>query len=158
MSWHYSRLHRFRFIKDFYRKYAPLSNYLLNRQHLSDMGKTRCSESHECSKEELNFHSIPAIQTVISSSYFEEHNPIASIDDDSAPITFEISGSSDDFTDLSSIYYEPTFKVVKGNGSDLTDEDVGPINNLLHSHIQQIDVYLNGVNICPPSGEYNYKA
>ena len=124
------------------------------------MAKKACSEAHECSKEELNFHSIPATQTVIHGSYFEEHNPIASISDDSAPIIFMISGSSDDFTDLSSIYYQPTFRIFNADGkTDLVAADeVGPLNLLLHSHIQQIDVSLNGVNICPPSGEYRYKA
>ena len=103
------------------------------------MGKTSCSEAHECSKEELNFHSIPAIQSVISTSYFEEHNPIASIDDDSAPITFEISGASEDFTDLSSIYYEPVFKILTADGKALAATDkVGPLNLLLHSHIQKL--------------------
>ena len=123
------------------------------------MGKSTCSEAHECGKEELNFHSLPATQSVISNSYIEEHNPIASIDDDSAPITFEISGSSDDFTDLSSIYYEPTFKILKADGKVLVAADkVGPMNLLLHSHIQQIDVYLNNVNISSPSVDYKYKA
>ena len=116
--------------------------------------------SCECTKAELDLFTIPPTQTAIERSYFVEHRPLTTVGD-GGPIEFIITGSGDEYTDLSETYLQITAKIVKPNGSNLeqnatsstsgtetiktegVDAEVGPVNNWLHSLFSQVDVSLN---------------
>ena len=107
-----------------------------------------------CGKSELELFSIPPTQTAIESSQWVEYRPITTLSD-SSPIEFVITGSGEEYADLSESYLQVTAKILKANGGDLVqtkssdgtvtrdDADVGPVNLWLHSLFSQVDVSLN---------------
>ena len=131
--------------------------------------------SCECTKAELDLFSIPPTQTAIERSYFVEHRPLTTVDD-GGPIEFIITGSGDEYTDLSETYLQITAKIVKPDGSKLqqsststtnggqkttvpgVDEGIAPVNNWLHSLFSQVDVSLNERLITPSTNTYPYRA
>ena len=107
-----------------------------------------------CGKSELELFSIPPTQTAIESLQWVEYRPITTLSD-SSPIKFVITGSGEEYVDLSDSYLQVTAKILKPNGGNLVqtkgsdgavtgdDADVGPINLWLHSLFSQVDVSLN---------------
>jgi len=61
------------------------------------------SQSCECFKSELDLFAVPPTQTSIESGTWIEHNSIASISH-GLPIEFVITGSGQDYIDLSNTY------------------------------------------------------
>lgn len=115
-------------------------------------------DSHACAKSELDLFLIPPTQTAIEKGYFVEYHPIGNIRD-GVPVEFSISGSGEDYFDLSSSYLYVKAKIVKGDGTDLTDKDhVAPVNLFLHSLFSQVDVSLNERAISSSSNMYPYRA
>lgn len=116
------------------------------------------SQSQECVKSELDLFSTPPTQTSIESGYWTEYHPVASLDT-GGPIEFAISGSSEDYIDLAQSQVYVKLKITKGDGGNLdNDENVGPINLLLHSLFSQVDVSLNDKLISQPTNTYAYRA
>ena len=123
--------------------------------------------SCECGKSELDLFSLPPTQTTIESSQSIEYRPIATLTDDS-PIEFLISGSADEYVDLSETYVRLTVRLKKSNGADLVTKDeaeawgadkiIGPVNNWLHSLFCQVDMDLNGVLTTSSTNTYPYRA
>jgi len=115
--------------------------------------------SCECAKSELDLFSVPPTQTSIETGSFVECRSIASLDNNAAPIEFDVSSSGEDYMDLANSYLHIKVKIVKENGNDLAVTDgVGPVNNLLHSLFSQVDVSLNGTSITKSSDSYPYRA
>lgn len=74
------------------------------------------------------------------------------------PITFDLVASSDLFLDPS-IICKVWFKVTNPDGSTIgNDAPVAPINNLLHSMWNKVEVVLSGKEISPSNGSYMYSA
>ena len=74
------------------------------------------------------------------------------------PMEFIIQ-ALDDFVDLSRSYFTMELRLKKSTNDDLVaNEKLWPVNNLAHSIIKQIDLYLNGTLISPQSDTYHYKA
>ena len=123
--------------------------------------------SCECTKSELDLFNVPATQTAIESSQWVEHRPLTSLSD-SAPIEFVITGSGEEYVDLSETYLQVTAQVTKPDGSDLAtknqdgtdgaDIGIGPVNNWLHSLFSQVDLSLNGRLITPSTNTYPFRA
>ena len=123
--------------------------------------------SCECTKSELDLFNVPATQTAVESSQWVEHRPLTSLTD-SAPIEFVITGSGEEYVDLSETYLQVTAQVTKPDGSDLVtknqdgtdgvDIGIGPVNNWLHSLFSQVDLSLNGRLITPSTNTYPFRA
>ncbi|XP_071579508.1 uncharacterized protein F54H12.2-like [Temnothorax nylanderi] len=126
------------------------------------------THSSECLKSELNFFSLPPTQTSIKSSQWIYYKPITSLGDD-APIEFVIPGHGEDYLDLTHTMLSLRIRVetsplAGGGGDDRTPapggivSKVGPVNYLLHSMFNQIDVYFNQKLVLPPNNAYAYRA
>ena len=111
-----------------------------------------------CSKSELVYDQLPPVQTAIVDDYTVYCGPKSVIDGD-APLTFEITGSSDDYVDVSSISLRIKVKVLKENGDVLSEKDnVGPVNLFLHSLFSQLDVTLGDTLISQSTNTYAYRS
>ena len=122
-----------------------------------------------CGKSELELFSVPPTQTAIESSQWVEYRPITTLSD-SSPIEFVITGSGEEYVDLSETYLQVTASITKTNGEDLEqtrntdgtvtggDAGVGPVNLWLHSLFSQVDVSLNERLVTPSMNTYPYRA
>ncbi|XP_071579482.1 uncharacterized protein F54H12.2-like [Temnothorax nylanderi] len=126
------------------------------------------THSSECLKSELDFFSLPPTQTSIESSQWIYYKPITSLGDD-APIEFVIPGHGEDYLDLTHTMLSLRIRVetsplAGGGGDGQTNTPggpafkVGPVNHLLHSMFNQIDVYFNQKLVSPPNNAYAYRA
>ena len=103
----------------------------------------------------LNLFFKPPIQTSIVKVDYVEVRPTSSLDDDSI-IEFVISGSGTDYLDLGNVFIKVKVCVINPNNDNgyVNPNLVAPINNLLHSLFNKIDVMLNGKTVC--SSDYHY--
>ena len=102
--------------------------------------------------------SVPPTQTSIEASSYGEYHPLTSLVDGST-IEFEVSGTGEDYLDLSNSYLHIKAKVTNNDGTNLAaDEAVAPVNNMLHSMFSQVDVFLNGTQITSSTNTYAYRA
>lgn len=116
------------------------------------------SNSCECTKSELDLFSIPPTQTSIEKGDWVQYKPLAALTDDS-PIEFVIPGIGDEYIDLSHTMLNVQAKILQSNGLPLGDTDnVGPVNNWLHSLFTQVDVYLNQRLISTTGNTYAYRS
>ena len=92
----------------------------------------------------LDLFSKPALQTSIVKGSWVEVRPTNALDDGGA-IDFEISGSGTDYLDLANTFIKAKVRVISANGVAYDNDDmVAPVNNLLHSMFNKVDVTLNG--------------
>ena len=122
-----------------------------------------------CGKSELELFAVPPTQTAITSSQWVEHRPITSLTD-TGPIEFAITGSGEEYIDLSETYLQVTAKIVQPTGGSLqqtagengtvtgADAGVGPVNLWPHSLFSQVDVSLNERLVTPSMNTYPYRA
>ncbi|KFM63148.1 hypothetical protein X975_23585, partial [Stegodyphus mimosarum] len=76
-----------------------------------------------------------------------------------SPIEFHVSGTGEDYLDLSQTQLFLKVKVVMSDGSLLKDgEKVGPVNLFMHSLFSQVDVTLNERLISSSNNTYPYRA
>jgi len=121
------------------------------------------THSSECLKSELDLFSLPPTQTSIESSQWIYYKPVTSLADD-APIEFVIPGHGEDYLDLTHTILSLRIRVETPpmpGGSLATPASavkVGPVNHLLHSMFNQIDVYFNQKLVSPPNNAYAYRA
>ncbi|KMQ82657.1 hypothetical protein RF55_22253 [Lasius niger] len=114
--------------------------------------------SPECAKSELELFTLPPTQTVIERRQWVEFHPLANVSDGS-PVEFNVSGSGDEYLDLSQTQLYVKVKILKSDGKPLTAEDkVGPVNLLLHSLWSQVDISLNERLISSSNNTYPYRA
>lgn len=123
------------------------------------------THSNECLKSELDLFSLPPTQTSIESSQWIYYKPVTSLADD-APIEFVIPGHGEDYLDLTHTMLSLRIRVESpavAEAGTSTDDNarlnkVGPVNHLLHSMFNQIDVYFNQKLVSPPNNAYAYRA
>ena len=115
------------------------------------------AQSQQCLRTELDLFSVPPTQTSIDGSQWVEHNPVSTISA-SAPIEFVVSGSGEDYLDLSNTLLEVRAKITADGSPTTADVPVAPVNNVLHSMFSQLDVSLNDVNVSSASTTYPYRA
>lgn len=112
----------------------------------------------ECLHSGLDLFSVPPTQTAVEEGQFIEMFPLAALAH-GAPIEFMISGTTEEYVDLSNTFIHVTAKVTKADGSRLQpNEEVGPVNLYLHSLFSQVDISLNDTVITPSENTYPYKA
>ncbi|XP_063951992.1 uncharacterized protein F54H12.2-like [Lytechinus pictus] len=115
-------------------------------------------KSDICCKSELDIFSVPYTQMSIVKGPWIEYHPVSNITD-SGPIEFNLSGTSEEYMDLSQTMVHVLVKVVNPDNTDLAeDAPVGPINLLLPSLFSQIDVKLNETLVSQPSNTNAYRA
>ncbi|KYN23136.1 hypothetical protein ALC57_04439 [Trachymyrmex cornetzi] len=100
------------------------------------------THSSECIKSELDFFSLPPTQTSIESSQWIYYKPVTSLTDDS-PIEFVIPDHGEDYLDLTHTMLSLRIRVESERGAAADVAKVEPVNHLLHSMFNQIDVYFN---------------
>jgi len=108
-------------------------------------------QSYECSKTELDLFEVPPTQVSFEAARIVEYYPISVIDN--GPIEFFISGSSDEYIDLSQ-----TFLYIKARVDNDANKTHSPANNLLHSMFNQVDVSLNETLVTASVNTYPYRA
>jgi hypothetical protein len=112
-------------------------------------------DSPECAKK---LFSLPPTQTVIERGQWVEFHPLANVSEGS-PVEFNVSGSGDDYLDLSQTQLYVKAKILKSDGKPITDEiKVGPVNLFLHSMFSQVDISLNERIISSSNNTYPYRA
>ncbi|GFW91765.1 uncharacterized protein F54H12.2 [Trichonephila clavipes] len=100
-------------------------------------------DSPECVKSELELFNLPGTQTVIQDWQWKQFHPLSNVFDN-APVEFHISGSAEDYIDLSQTQLYVKAKIVKVDNTSITKDDtIGPVNLFLHSLFSQVDVSLN---------------
>lgn len=125
-------------------------------------------DSPECAKSELNLFTLPPTQTVIEKGHWVQYHPIAN-SSDGGPVEFLISGSGEDYIDLSETRIYVKAKIVSSEGKDLkvnaaeaggrtVENKVGPVNLFLHSLFSQVDVSLNERVVSSSDNTYAYRA
>ena len=115
-------------------------------------------DSYACSKTELDLFLVPPTQTAIEKGHFVEFHPLSNIKDGS-PVEFNISGSGEDYIDLSSSHIYVKVKILQSDGTPLPDKEaVAPTNLFLHSLFSQVDVSLNERVISSSTNNYSYRA
>ena len=114
--------------------------------------------SSECMKTELDLFSVPDTQLSVESSAYGEYYPITSLNDGST-IEFELTGTGEDYVDLTNTYLKVKAKVTQGGGANLENDDMcAPVSYFLHALFSQVDIFLNGKQITSSTGTYAYRA
>ncbi|UYV68060.1 hypothetical protein LAZ67_5002936 [Cordylochernes scorpioides] len=109
-----------------------------------------------CLKSELDLFSGLPIQVAIENSDFEEVHSIATLSD--RPIKFYIPGTFEHYIDPSFIFLQLGVKISKRDGSALAATDkVGPINYLLNTAFENVEVFLNEKQIVSQNN-YGYRS
>ena len=108
-------------------------------------------QSYECSKTELDLFEVPPTQVSFKAARIVEYYPISVVDN--GPIEFFISGSSDEYIDLSQ-----TFLYIKAKVENDLNKKHSPSNNLLHTMFSQVDVSLNETLVTASVNTYPYRA
>ncbi|GFW82412.1 uncharacterized protein F54H12.2 [Trichonephila clavipes] len=83
-------------------------------------------DSPECVKSELELFNLPGTQTVIQDGQWKQFHPLSNVFDN-APVEFHISGSAEDYIDLSQTQLYVKAKIVKVDNTPITKDDtIGP--------------------------------
>lgn len=104
-------------------------------------------------KTELDIFAVPPTQSSVESGSIQCYRPVSALTDTS-PIEFIIPASNEEYLDLS----HTTLHLLVRINTSAENQNVGPVNNFLHSMFSQVDVFLNQRNVCPPSSHYGYRS
>lgn len=111
----------------------------------------------ECIGSELDLFCEPSVNLTHEKGFHITYQPLGSIE--SGPLEYFISGSSEDYIDLSRTYLHLVVKIVKHDGSNLTDTDiVEPANLFLHSLFSQVDLFIQDRLVSSSSNTYAYRS
>ncbi|GFS87163.1 uncharacterized protein TNCV_1130481 [Trichonephila clavipes] len=109
-------------------------------------------------KSELEHFKLPGTETVIQDEQWKQFFPLSNVFD-KAPVEFPISGSAEDYIDLSQAQLYVKAKIVKVDNTPITKDDtIGPVNLFLHSLFSQVDVSLNDRMVSNSSNTYPYRS
>lgn len=115
-------------------------------------------DSPECVKSELELFHLPGTQTVIQSGQWVEFHPLSNVFD-GGPVEFHVSGSGDDYIDLSQTQLYVKAKILKNDNTTIgKDDKIGPVNLFLHSLFSQVDITLNDRPVSNSSNTYPYRS
>ena len=105
----------------------------------------------------LLFTPVPVNKSTEKVSY-QDYRPSNQLSD-SGPVEITIPGHSAQYTDLCRTKLFVSCKIVRADGSDLKNEDVcAPVNLLLHSLWDKIDVFLQQKMVSSGSAGHPYRA
>jgi hypothetical protein len=106
----------------------------------------------------VDLFGIPPTQTSIEGGSWDHIHPVATLSD-TAPIEFSVPGDGEQYFDLNNVMLYLKARILKGNGEDLEgDDNVGPVNNFMHSLFERVDVILGDTVVTPSSDTYPYRA
>lgn len=111
----------------------------------------------EVAKSEFEYFSPQAIQNSIIRAFKREFTPVSALQH-GAPIEFYIPGVDNLYMDLSKSYMMVLAQIQTAAGAAPAADTVGPINNVLHSMFQSVDVELNGKPVSDANGLYPFRA
>lgn len=111
------------------------------------------SHKSPTAKTELDIFAVPPTQSSVESGIVQCFRPISALTETS-PIEFIIPASNEEYIDLS----HTTINLCVRINASQENQNIGPINNFLHSMFSQVDVFLNQRNVCPPSSNYGYRS
>ena len=115
-------------------------------------------KSQECTKSELDLFTTPMTQTAIESGAWIEYNPISTISD-GTPIEFYVTGTGTDYMDLANTQLYVKAQVINPDGTPIDNtQHVAPVNLLLHSLFNEVDVKLNDTLVSSTNNTYPYRA
>ncbi|GFW23025.1 uncharacterized protein F54H12.2 [Trichonephila clavipes] len=127
-------------------------------QSMVGKGQYKRKHSPECVKSELELFNLPGTQTVIQDGQWKQFHPLSNVFDNT-PVEFNISGSAEDYIDLSQTQLFVKAKIVKTDNTPITKDDtIGPVNLFLHSLFSQVDVSLNDRMVSNSSNTYPYRS
>lgn len=119
--------------------------------------------SLECAKSELDLFMIPSTQTSVQEGVWDTIYPHSNYQ--SGTIQFDIPSSHLYYLDLSATELHLTVTIRKTNDLDNTlsspiqdKDEIGPVNNFIHSLFQQIQTYLNNTPVENSNSTYAYRA
>lgn len=120
------------------------------------------SHSTECMKSELDLFSLPPTQTAIENSHWVPYNPVSSLSDD-GPVQFVVPGHGDEYIDLAHTMLSVRLQIPPVRNvtdAELTADanNFGPVNNLLHSLFNQVDVSFNQKTVSTCGNTYAYRS
>lgn len=128
------------------------------------------AHSGECMKSELDLFSLPPTQTSVEGGQWIHYKPVSSLTDDS-PIEFIVPGHGDEYIDLAHTMLsvrvralplqtdvKPSTVVPAADATVKTEPPVIPVNNLLHSMFNQVDIFFNQKLVSPTNNSYAYRA
>ncbi|GIY93390.1 uncharacterized protein F54H12.2 [Caerostris extrusa] len=95
-------------------------NDVLSGKDLETAAKSR--RSPECVKSELELFHLPATQTAIEDGHWVEFHPLSNVFD-GGPVEFHISGSGEEYVDLSQTQLYVKAKIVKADGKPLEKDE-----------------------------------
>ena len=114
----------------------------------------------DCFKAELDLFTIPPIQTSIEDGTWDIIRPHPNYN--TGTVEFEIPSNSIQYLNLSETELHATVSIRKSDKSELitdyTTNNIGPINNLLSSLFQQIEVTFNSITVENSNSTYPYRA
>ena len=114
----------------------------------------------EWQPKELELFGLNPTQTAIEKIFYQQTRPINQLTPLS-PVEFVIAGNNGlQYVDLKNSYLSLKLKIVHGTtGANLqTTEFVGPINLIIQSLFEQIDVTLQGKLVSTAMNHYPYKS
>ncbi|XP_015789088.1 uncharacterized protein F54H12.2-like [Tetranychus urticae] len=114
-------------------------------------------ESAPVAKSELTIFSVPTTQVAIDSTYEVAYRPSASLESSQV---YEIHvPPSEDLTDLSSTMLHLKVKIIDSTG-EATKQVVKAkmAKNFANALFEQVDLFLNGVNLSQANNMYHYQA
>ncbi|GFX85995.1 uncharacterized protein F54H12.2 [Trichonephila clavipes] len=115
-------------------------------------------DSPECVKSELELFNLPGTQTVIQDGQWKQFHPLSKVFDH-APVECNVSGSAEDYIDLSQTQLYVKAKIVKVDNTPITKDDtIGPVNLFLHSLFSQVDASLKYHVVSNSSNTYPYRS
>ena len=115
-------------------------------------------KSCPCTSSQLDLFTVLPTQTSILAGTWDEYHPISNLLDGS-PIEFNVSGTPDEYIDLSQTKLHIKAKIFNADGTHLdADAQVAPANLFLHSLFSQCEVSLNERLVSAASNNYPYRA
>ncbi|XP_069138860.1 uncharacterized protein F54H12.2-like [Argopecten irradians] len=114
-------------------------------------------DSCECVQSELDLFDTPPTQTSVEDGYCYQIGTVTSVTD-GGPYVFEISGAGDDYLDLTNTSIYVKAKIIKADGTNLTDQNVAPVNLWLHSLFSNVSVCLNEKVVSSSNNMYPFRA
>ena len=114
----------------------------------------------EWQPKQLDLYSLNPTQTAVEKIFYQQVRPVNQLMPMS-PVEYVIGGNNGlSFVDLKNSFLSIKIKIVHGeNGANLKDtEFVGPVNLIVHSLFEQVDVTLQGKLVSTATNHYQYKA
>lgn len=114
------------------------------------------------SLERFNLWTVSPTQVVVDHDFYTDHRPIT-VTQEKCPIDFALTTAEDEFIMFSEtkLFVSLKLTLTRKDGVAVTDTDWGkivPVNNLLHSLFNRIEIKINDVEVTRAPSIYSYRA